>query len=87
LVRKDVASSGSVTTAPEADGKSLNDNQKLEAVTNQEDFSSKAQIMTLMTADVDRISDFAYHIFSLVGKLITCENLQLLIFTFVRLSH
>lgn len=34
---------------------------------DDDDFSSKAQIMTLMTTDVDRVSDFAWHIFSLVG--------------------
>lgn len=33
-----------------------------------DDFSSKAQIMTLMTTDVDRVSEFAWHIFSLVGE-------------------
>src|SRR6267154_5589912 len=32
------------------------------------DFSSKAQIMTLMTTDVDRVSEFAWHMFALVGK-------------------
>lgn len=32
-----------------------------------DDFSSKAQIMTLMTTDVDRVSEFAWHLFSLVG--------------------
>lgn len=31
------------------------------------DFSSKAQIMTLMTTDVDRVSEFAWHMFTLVG--------------------
>ena len=33
------------------------------------DFSSKAQIMTLMTTDVDRVSEFAWHMFALVGRL------------------
>ncbi|KAG8915205.1 hypothetical protein FRC01_003749, partial [Tulasnella sp. 417] len=32
----------------------------------EEDFSTKAQIMTLMTTDVDRVSEFALHMFSLV---------------------
>jgi hypothetical protein len=36
---------------------------------DEDDFSSKAQIMTLMTTDVDRVSDFAWHVFSLVGML------------------
>jgi len=34
---------------------------------DEENFSSKAQIMTLMTTDVDRVSDFTWHIFTLVG--------------------
>lgn len=34
---------------------------------DEDDFSSKAQIMTLMTTDVDRVSEFAFHVFSLVG--------------------
>ena len=36
------------------------------------DFSSKAQIMTLMTTDVDRVSEFAWHMFALVGMPIFC---------------
>lgn len=41
------------------------------AVTGSDDaaeFSSKAQIMTLMTTDVDRVAEFAWHCFSLFGK-------------------
>ena len=34
------------------------------------EFSSKAQIMTLMTTDVDRVSEFAWHLFTLVGQSI-----------------
>jgi hypothetical protein len=34
----------------------------------EEEFSSKAQVMTLMTTDVDRVSDFAWHLFSLVDS-------------------
>lgn len=34
---------------------------------DESDFSSKAQIMTLMTTDVDRVSEFAWHMFALVG--------------------
>jgi hypothetical protein len=33
----------------------------------EDEFSSKAQIMTLMTTDVDRVSEFSWHLFSLVG--------------------
>ncbi|EIW54849.1 ATP-binding cassette transporter [Trametes versicolor FP-101664 SS1] len=59
LVRKDVASStGSAPgtdAAPEGDKKA-----------DEDSFSSKAQIMTLMTTDVDRISEFAIHLFTIV---------------------
>ena len=65
LVRKDLASTGSNSstedkkdiTAPEGDAEKKDD-----------DFSSKAQIMTLMTTDVDRVSDFSWHLFALVGE-------------------
>ena len=32
------------------------------------EFSSKAQIMTLMTTDVDRVADFAWHLFTIVDR-------------------
>ncbi|TFK68805.1 multidrug resistance-associated ABC transporter [Pluteus cervinus] len=64
LVRKDVASSAPPPST-EADGadsvKSKEEKEK-----EEDDFSSKAQIMTLMTTDVDRVSDFAWHAFALV---------------------
>ena len=64
LVRKDVASS-----APPPPSKSENGKPAAETPEKDEDeFSSKAQIMTLMTTDVDRVSDFAWHLFSLVGS-------------------
>jgi hypothetical protein len=59
LVRKDLASS-STKTSEQKDGK---DEKKDE---NDDDFSSKSQVMTLMTTDVDRVSEFAWHLFSLV---------------------
>lgn len=31
------------------------------------DLSGKAQVMTLMTTDVDRVGDFAWNLFSLIG--------------------
>ncbi|KDQ53279.1 hypothetical protein JAAARDRAFT_72568 [Jaapia argillacea MUCL 33604] len=78
LVRKDVASSaasakpdedkkkkpasGTAMPAPEeADGTKKKDEEESE-------FSSKAQIMTLMTTDVDRVSDFTWHMFTLVDS-------------------
>src|SRR5882762_6925540 len=63
LVRKDVASSVS-TKSSEASCSAGEVEDKAE----DEDFSSKAQIMTLMTTDVDRCSEFATHMFTLVGK-------------------
>ena len=66
LVRKDVASSA---PPPPSSRASENGNADTETSEKDEDnFSSKAQIMTLMTTDVDRVSDFAWHIFALVGS-------------------
>lgn len=69
LVRKDVASaagsSGNASENTETPAQGEDDEQKKKD--NEDDFSSKAQIMTLMTTDVDRVSDFAWHIFTLVG--------------------
>ena len=62
LVRKYVTSSSS-TVHNSKDGSE--DNSGMD---DEDDFSSKAQIMTLMTMDVDRVSDFSWHMFSLVGK-------------------
>ena len=77
LVRKDVASSAAPTSESE------DSNGKAKVVPTQEtsgsqpdiakkdgdegEFSSKAQIMTLMTTDVDRVSEFAWHMYTLVG--------------------
>jgi hypothetical protein len=67
LVRKDVASS-----APPPSSTASKDNASDAATEStkkddENDFSSKSQIMTLMTTDVDRVSDFAWHVFALVG--------------------
>ncbi|KAG9313459.1 hypothetical protein JVU11DRAFT_5783 [Chiua virens] len=60
LVRKDVASSsGAADTSKDGDKDKKED---------EDDFSSKAQIMTLMTTDVDRVSDFSWHMFTLVDS-------------------
>ncbi|EKM77362.1 hypothetical protein AGABI1DRAFT_130448 [Agaricus bisporus var. burnettii JB137-S8] len=61
LVRKDVASSAPASQEDTND--KADQEQKKE---DEDDFSSKAQIMTLMTTDVDRVSEFAWHLFSLV---------------------
>ena len=69
LVRKDVASSTASSETPATDGengeaadKSKDEDKK----GDEDDFSSKAQIMTLMTTDVDRVSEFSWHLFTLV---------------------
>ncbi|TFK22034.1 multidrug resistance-associated ABC transporter [Coprinopsis marcescibilis] len=60
LVRKDIASSALARGG--TDGK---EDDSAEAVG---DFSSKAQVMTLMTTDVDRVSEFAWHLYSLIDS-------------------
>jgi len=64
LVRKDVASAsaGNSSDAPSEEPQG----PKKE---NDDEFTSKAQVMTLMTTDVDRVSEFAWHFDTLVGKL------------------
>ncbi|KAJ6612747.1 P-loop containing nucleoside triphosphate hydrolase protein [Mycena sp. CBHHK59/15] len=67
LVRKDVASSA----PPPASSKDKGDKKGTDAEPkkdDEDDFSSKAQIMTLMTTDVDRVSEFAWHLFTLVDS-------------------
>lgn len=72
LVRKDIASS--------AAAKSTDDTKTTRAMSedgeeekDKDEFSSKAQIMTLMTTDVDRVSEFAWHSFALFG---VCSSIQ-----------
>lgn len=55
LVRKDVASAAA---SESPDGEDKKD--------DEDDFSSKAQIMTLMTTDVDRVSEFSWHLFTII---------------------
>lgn len=66
LVRKDLASTG--TNSPTEDKKGGPVPEGNAGKKDEDDFSSKAQIMTLMTTDVDRVSDFSWHLFSLVGE-------------------
>jgi ABC-type multidrug transport system fused ATPase/permease subunit len=63
LVRKDVASSAA--SAKKDDDKPAEDAEP-EKKKDENEFSSKAQIMTLMTTDVDRVSEFSWHLFSLI---------------------
>ena len=70
LVRKDVASSsGPSENKPKDKNDSDSASESSEKKDGEGDFSSKAQIMTLMTTDVDRVSEFSWHMFTLVGAL------------------
>ncbi|KAJ6577627.1 multidrug resistance-associated ABC transporter [Mycena capillaripes] len=71
LVRKDVASSAPPPTSSKDKDNKDDANAKpseVEKKDDEDDFSSKAQIMTLMTTDVDRVSEFAWHLFTLVDS-------------------
>ncbi|KAF8870666.1 hypothetical protein BD779DRAFT_1680931 [Infundibulicybe gibba] len=67
LVRKDVASSAAPLVGPVSGetSESPNANRGSESKSKEDEFSSKAQVMTLMTTDVDRVSEIAEHVFSL----------------------
>ncbi|KAJ7824278.1 multidrug resistance-associated ABC transporter [Mycena leptocephala] len=65
LVRKDVASSIAASTlSPESDTHTLSDDAAPQQ--KESEFSSKAQIMTLMTTDVDRVASFTRHIYFII---------------------
>ncbi|KAF7983210.1 hypothetical protein HWV62_23484 [Athelia sp. TMB] len=72
LVRKDVASSARAEVEKDADNKDKKPNLEVDADDDDDDnedaFSSKAQIMTLMTTDVDHVADFAWHAFTLIDS-------------------
>ncbi|KAH9475078.1 ABC transporter 7 [Psilocybe cubensis] len=59
LVRKDTTSASTTDSSEE--------HQVPKGATGDE-FSSKTQVMNLMTADVDRVCDFSWHIFTLVDS-------------------
>ncbi|KZV66005.1 ATP-binding cassette transporter [Peniophora sp. CONT] len=61
LVRKDVAS-GAAAKDDEAKSNKSGDGED----EDEEAISTKAQVMTLFTTDVDRVSEFAWHLFTLV---------------------
>lgn len=67
LVRKDVASSSSLSENKAKDKDDTDTASESSEKDEQGEFSSKAQIMTLMTTDVDRVSEFSWHMFTLVG--------------------
>lgn len=62
----DVVSSAS-SPVSEADDRAKSNGVETEDKTDDEnEFSSKAQVMTLMTTDVDRVSEFVWHLFTLI---------------------
>ncbi|KAH9976210.1 ATP-binding cassette transporter [Lactifluus volemus] len=68
LVRKDVASSSGSSenkTNNYDNPDAASESSKKE---DEDDFTSKAQVMTLMTTDVDRVSEFGRHVFTLVDS-------------------
>ncbi|KAG2156756.1 multidrug resistance-associated ABC transporter [Suillus bovinus] len=69
LVRKDVVSSGTSASDEKNDKKSkTTDGENKEKVEEENEFSSKSQVMTLMTTDVDRVSEFPYHLFAIADS-------------------
>ncbi|KAL0562987.1 hypothetical protein V5O48_019091, partial [Marasmius crinis-equi] len=62
LVRKDaISSSGPSAKKDDEPEDSSKEDDEI-------DFSTKAQIMTLMTTDTDRVSEFAWHLFTLIDS-------------------
>ncbi|KAJ7846225.1 multidrug resistance-associated ABC transporter [Mycena olivaceomarginata] len=61
LVRKDVASSAAVAKAEDADAPESD-----APAPDADGFSSKAQIMTLMTTDIDRVARFTHQLFVII---------------------
>lgn len=55
LIRKDVAGGGGGLESQDQSGE-------------DEDVTSKSQVQTLMTVDVDRCAEFSFHTFSLVSE-------------------
>ncbi|KAF8627345.1 hypothetical protein AX15_004416 [Amanita polypyramis BW_CC] len=66
LVRKDIASGTASQTGADADDAAKKSDEKGDKDTDDDDFSSKAQVMTLMTTDVDRVSEFTWHLYTLI---------------------
>ncbi|KAF5389660.1 hypothetical protein D9757_004116 [Collybiopsis confluens] len=63
LIRKD-----SVSSAPPKKDNKNGSSDKDSGDEDENDFTSKAQIMTLMTTDTDRLSEFAWHFFALIDS-------------------
>lgn len=74
LVRKDLASTGSNSPTGDKDDRNEPAAEGDAEKKHEDDFSSKTQIMTLMTTDVDRVSDFSWHLYTLVGEYFSRER-------------
>jgi hypothetical protein len=89
--KKNISIPSQQTPAPAAtvpDGGNADEQLTKNAVEDDGDFSSKAQIMTLMTTDVDRVSEFAWHMFALVGMSVFHRfDSQSLLNLYCRLSY
>ncbi|EIW78632.1 multidrug resistance-associated ABC transporter [Coniophora puteana RWD-64-598 SS2] len=100
LVRKDIVSSAGSSDSKEdskdAKGKKdSKDSKDKKAKKNKDkdgdedeeaEFSSKAQVMTLMTTDVDRVSEFSFFVFSLVDSPIELVVGTLLLYRLIGVS-
>ncbi len=64
LVRKDAVSSAGPSAEDKKDATEDADKDKNKNG-DEAEFASKAQVMNLMTTDVDRVSDFAWHLFAI----------------------
>ena len=62
-------------SASDASSSDSEDEAKDEDGDEEGGFASKAQAMTLMTTDVDRVGMVPLHIFGLISKLTLTENL------------
>ena len=67
LVRKDVASATVPKMGTDTDDDAKKSDEEGGEDADDADFTSKAQVMTLMTTDVDRVSEFTWHLYSLIG--------------------
>lgn len=67
LVRKDLASSSSGKISADVGEKAAD--PPPDGADDNEDVTSKSQVMTLMTVDVDRVSEFAMHFYTIVRRL------------------
>ncbi|KAL1737962.1 ABC transporter type 1, transmembrane domain-containing protein, partial [Schizophyllum fasciatum] len=67
LVRKDVAGGGGAEKK-DKDVKDDDEDDDDDDDSENADFTSRAQVLTLMTTDVERVSDFAWYLYSLLDS-------------------